>query len=610
MAPVRRWPGWDGWVALTATVTLLALWVLHPVGDMGGPVALCAAATAAHLALTWASRRPRPRPCEVPPGIRIVVCIPTHNNASTIADVVERCLAHGRPVLVVDDGSTDGSGTLARKAGATVLTHTTNRGKGAALESALDWAAANGFSHLVTIDADGQHEPDDLPSFFEAIRSDPDVIHAGVRNMDAAPKGARYARTNSNFWVWVSTGLRIGDTQCGFRAYPVCAIRALNLVPSRYQWEVEVLVRAAWAGIGIEDRPCRVYYPPPEERVSSYRKVVDTLRISWLNTHLIAERLLWPPRWFPARRSWRGAHRGQLWGWKLYLFALRRFGRGPVLVALVPLVGFYWLFLGAQRRGLDAYLRRRFPHQGPGERARSRFRLLLNFATSIVDRFYVYHHPHHLTLDRSAVPGLSKQIGSSKGLIVVSSHQGAADFAGVLLGATRSRKVHLLLYGSPGDPYVRLLRELPDPPSLIFVNDATQHASLTAIRALQAGDVVALKGDRPVDPRTARVRFLGDPIRLPTGPYLLASLSGAPIVFLGCFRTGPSTYRFEADGPHVVPRFTKDERDVALRHWAQHFASVMEHWTELYPLQWYNFHDPWESDAGAPDAGGVGRTES
>jgi len=293
-----RWPGWDGWLLLSLAVIALILFAARPIEGIGIPALFGAAIALGLLGLLAGYRHPRRQPTPVLSAVRILTVIPTKDNEGSIAAVVTGCFAHTSDLLVIDDGCTDRTVERAEAAGATVLRHPHNRGKGAALETALDWAAGHGFSHIVAIDADGQHEPDDLPSFYDAIRAHPDAVIAGVRDMSQAPSSAGYARANSNFWVWVETSQRMGDTQCGYRAYPVGPTRSLCLVPSRYQWEVEVLVRSVWAGIPVVDHPCRVFYPPAEERVSSYRKVVDTARISWLNAHLIAERVLWPPRWF------------------------------------------------------------------------------------------------------------------------------------------------------------------------------------------------------------------------------------------------------------------------------------------------------------------------
>ncbi len=601
----RRWPGWEGWLLVVVALTAAGGSWLRGTDPVFALAILAVPAT--WLVLTALLRTPRRAPTP-DLGLRILTVIPTKDNAGSIAEVVQGCLAHTEHVLVVDDGCTDGSGELADAAGAMVVRHPVNRGKGAALETALDWAADNGFSHIVAIDADGQHEPDDLPSFYDAVRAQPDAVVAGVRDMSEAPKGARYARANSNFWVWVESGQRMGDTQCGYRAYPVAPIRSLALVPSRYQWEVEVLVRSVWAGIPVIDHPCRVFYPPAEERVSSYRKVVDTARISWLNAHLIAERILWPPRWFPGRRSWQGSHRGFTAGWKLYLWVLKTLGPGPVRVALVPLVAFYWVFLGAQRPGIAHYLRRRFPEASGPKRAWLQLRLLLEFAWSLVDRFHVLlHGPDsealQLELDRTEVPGLRDQLYgdgafAGKGVMMISGHLGNADLGGMLLRG-KDRKVNLLLYRAPGDPYFALMQDLlgPRAPAIIAINDGSQIASLSAIKALKNDEVVAAKGDRVVDGRTARCEFLGAPIDVPTGPFLLAALSGAPVVFIGCFRTGSGQYRFHAVGPRTLSFTSRKTREADLQRWAQEWVDVMAEWTATYPLQWFNFYDPWEGSS-------------
>lgn len=230
--------------------------------------------------------------------VRPAVLIPTHNNAGSVATVVAGALVHGHRVFVVDDGSVDGSGARAADAGATVLTHAINQGKGRALLTGMAAAAADGFTHAVCLDADGQHDPADIPSFVDAIHREPAAIFAGTRDLSTAPGSSRFGRAFSNFWIWFETGEAVQDTQCGFRSYPIGPVLALGLRGGRYELEVEVLTRSIWAGSPVRDLPCRVYYPPPDERVSSFRPFLDNVRISVMNTGLVVERLLWPPRWF------------------------------------------------------------------------------------------------------------------------------------------------------------------------------------------------------------------------------------------------------------------------------------------------------------------------
>ena len=142
---------------------------------------------------------------------RVAVLIPTFNNVGSVAEVVRGALASGLPVYVVDDGSTDGSGAAAK--GATLLTLPANRGKGGALLVGMGRLVADGFTHAICLDADGQHDPIDIPAFAAALDADPDAIVAGVRDLATAPPISQFGRRFSNFWIRVETGHRVADSQ-------------------------------------------------------------------------------------------------------------------------------------------------------------------------------------------------------------------------------------------------------------------------------------------------------------------------------------------------------------------------------------------------------------
>jgi len=218
----------------------------------------------------------------------ICVIIPTYNNAGTVVDVVARALAQGLPVIVVNDGCTDRTADLlaASSLPVTVLTHTHNRGKGFALKTALEHARKAGYRYAVTLDADGQHYPEDLPLFLSAVDSHPGALILGSRNLaaDNMPGGNSFANRFSNFWFRVQTGRRIPDTQTGFRAYPLDRLPDLRLLTARYEAELTLLVFSAWKGVELVPVPIRVCYP--EDRVSSFRPFRDFFRISVLNTFL------------------------------------------------------------------------------------------------------------------------------------------------------------------------------------------------------------------------------------------------------------------------------------------------------------------------------------
>ncbi len=227
---------------------------------------------------------------------RHLMVIPVYNHAATLRTVAERAMAFG-PLLVVDDGSTDGGADALSGLAVTVIRHGMNRGKGAAILTAAKHAEELGYTHIVTLDADGQHDPADTPKFLAALAEEPMSIVVGARDFDTAnvPGASRFGRKFSNFWLRVQTGQRLSDTQSGFRAYPVSVLRSLRFSETRYSFEVEVLVRASWAGLRLRDVNISVHYPPAEERVSHFQGFADNLRISLLNTRLTMRAMLpWP----------------------------------------------------------------------------------------------------------------------------------------------------------------------------------------------------------------------------------------------------------------------------------------------------------------------------
>lgn len=235
--------------------------------------------------------------------------IPVYNNAGTVGDVVRRAMLRVEDVIVVNDGSTDGTGEiLAGIAGIEIVTHPVNRGKGYALRSGLAAADKRGFRYALTIDADGQHFPEDAALFVEQARLTPGALVIGARNLtqENMPSKNTFANRFSNFWFRLETGKRMDDTQSGFRLYPLEPLRGMRLITRRYEWELESAVRLAWRGVPVVNIPVRVWYAPDGERVSHFKPVKDFTRISLLNSVLVLAALLWyyPVKFFKWL-SWR-----------------------------------------------------------------------------------------------------------------------------------------------------------------------------------------------------------------------------------------------------------------------------------------------------------------
>jgi len=201
------------------------------------------------------------------------------------------------PVIVVDDGSLDGTcESLGSTDCAAVIRHPVNRGKGAALVTGFNRAIALGFSHAITIDADGQHFADDIPAFEQATTRSPEAFIIGARDIAkaGAPAQRQIANRISNFWFRVETGIPMGDTQCGFRCYPLAATLSLRTQAARYAYELEVMVRAAWAGHELVAVPVRADYAAPSSQRSHFRPFVDFTRISCIHARLACQSICLP----------------------------------------------------------------------------------------------------------------------------------------------------------------------------------------------------------------------------------------------------------------------------------------------------------------------------
>jgi glycosyltransferase involved in cell wall biosynthesis len=225
---------------------------------------------------------------EVMKDKRICVVVPTYNNANTIVDVVKRVLVITDNVIVVIDGCTDDTRERLKEIdepALEIIDYEQNRGKGYALLEGGKYAIKKGYEYAITIDSDGQHFPEDIPLFVEALEQHPGALIVGARNLQEKnmPGGNTFANKFSNFWFTVQTGIRLPDTQTGFRVYPLSKLSGMRWITSRYEAELELLVFAAWRGLELVPVPVRVYYPPQGERISHFRPVADFVRISLLN---------------------------------------------------------------------------------------------------------------------------------------------------------------------------------------------------------------------------------------------------------------------------------------------------------------------------------------
>jgi len=225
------------------------------------------------------------------------IIIPVYNHAKKIGEVIKKSLKLNMPVFVVNDGSTDSTyDKIIGINGIHYLHHNKNRGKGAAITTGFteavkvaDWA--------ITIDADGQHNPEDALKMIQAIPENERPIVVGMREgmmEKGVPWTSRFGRKFSNLWVLLSGGPKMTDSQCGFRIYPLPESYDLKVIAERFQFEVEILVKARWKKIPVIECPISVSYAQGTERISHFRPFIDFLRNSSTFARLIFQRIMIP----------------------------------------------------------------------------------------------------------------------------------------------------------------------------------------------------------------------------------------------------------------------------------------------------------------------------
>lgn len=231
-----------------------------------------------------------------------VVVAPTYNNSSTLLNIVDRIRVLNIPLIVVNDGSSDNTALLLTQwltdnpgANVRILTHTSNRGKAAALMTGFRAAGQWGYTHAATMDTDGQLDPEQLPQLLETARQSPGSLILGVRDDRAAdyPKKSRWGRRLSNTAIRLECGHRIHDSQCGLRLYPLKLVLGIPCRAGRFGYETEIITRAVWAGWSIVEFPANCRYLQGDQRVTHFKAGRDTVRHLWLHTRMLAL-AMWP----------------------------------------------------------------------------------------------------------------------------------------------------------------------------------------------------------------------------------------------------------------------------------------------------------------------------
>ncbi|MDE1310695.1 glycosyltransferase family 2 protein [Vibrio aestuarianus] len=552
--------------------------------------------------------------------------IPCYNHGSTVAEVVSSLSAFELPILLVDDGSNQQTkqalSNVAQQTHVHLITLEQNQGKGGAVMAGIRQAQQLGFSHVIQIDADGQHDLQALPKLLAASKQHPNHLISGQPIYDdSVPKARLYGRYATHIWVWIETlSFTIKDSMCGFRAYPVdLTVEVLNnhKIGTRMDFDIEILVRMYWHGVDIDFVETRVIYP--EGGVSHFDALWDNVKISWMHSKLFFGMLPRIPQLLKrnqSRHNKSGAEPNQHWskrqergtvlGIKALLAVYSLLGR-PIFNLMLKLVMSYYYLTGKQARQaseqylqhLQSYANRRkitLPNH------LSSYNHLLSFGHTMLDKLAAWKGD--FSVKNLTIHGqeLFQTLAERKqGVLLLGSHLGNIELCRALGRRHSHIKINALVFTEHAERFNAVMKAI-NPNSELNLIQVSRLGPDTAIllqQKIEQGEWVVIVGDRTSTSKETRAvwaDFLGQPAPFPQGPFMLASVLKAPVYLLFGLRDERSkTPHFNVYFEHFSDNIDlpRKERQAALAQVVQRYADRLEHYTLQAPLQWYNFFNFW-----------------
>ncbi len=553
--------------------------------------------------------------------------IPVYNHGTLIEATWERVRQFALPCLMVDDGSEPATAAIldrlaVREPLITLLRLPTNSGKGVASLYGIAEARRLGYTHALQMDADGQHNADDIPALLAMAKQEPEALISGAPQYGSDIPAARlYGRYITHVWVWIETlSFDIVDSMCGFRVYPVAATHALAqrvAIGKRMTFDTDIMVRLYWEGTPVRFLPTRVVYP--ENGISHFRAGRDNLQISGMHTRLVCGMLLRLPDLLrrkntvshevqqqsqqQSQQHWsQQRERGSEWGLQFCLACYRLLGKRVLNWLLYPVIGWFFLFARSARLESRRYLERVLPR--PVTPADS-FRHFMAFGRAVVDKLAAWGGD----IQRSDVrfpdrEQLVQHAASGKGVVILTSHLGNSDMCRALINSVPGIHINVLLFTRNAESINRTLQRVNPGAAMeiIQIGDVGPDTAIRLHEKVQRGEWIVIAADRTSPTamhRVTRVNFLGSPAPFPQGPFILAALLECPVYLLFALQ------QLETPDRHYdlyLELFTEQlllprrQRDALLVDTIGRYAARLEHYCRLAPLQWSNFFNFWQDN--------------
>jgi predicted LPLAT superfamily acyltransferase/GT2 family glycosyltransferase len=549
--------------------------------------------------------------------------IPIYNHKDSIGNTLASIAGFDLPCVVVDDGGDEPTKAVLaaleqQYEWVRVIALPQNSGKGAACREGFLWAIENGFTHALQIDADGQHNPQDIPALLAAAKNSPDALVSGcpVYN-DSVPRSRLYGRYITHFWVWIETlSLQIKDSMCGFRAYPLGETGRLirdGHIGERMDFDTDIMVRLYWRGVPVEFVPTAVNYP--EDGVSNFDVWKDNLRISKMHTRLFFGMLLRSPillwrKVFPKKPVSKDQHwasieeRGSAIGIKTLMTIYRWLGRWPFYIALWPVILYFYLSNANARQASHEFLQRiaeysNNPDSPTGVGAS--LRQFYEFGLSGLDKLAAWMGD--IKYDRLIFPNRSlllENISPTKGAILVSAHLGNVEACRGMAFGEAPVTINALVFTEHAQKFNHVLKSMNQDSdvNIIPLTDVSPATIVILKEKIERGEVLVIVGDRTsvtAEGRVHYIDFLGKPAPIGQGPFIMAMLLGCPIFSLFGIRQGKE-YHAKLDLLATSLQCPRSQREAKLKQVMAAYVANLEKYAVAYPLQWFNFYNFWQSD--------------
>ena len=557
--------------------------------------------------------------------------VPFYNHPQNIKALIAALKTYELPVIVVDDGSDEASklilAELERTEGILLLTRAQNGGKGIAMKDGFKFALNRGFSHVLQIDADFQHDAALIGEFLRQSEMHPQsIVCANPIYGEDAPKSRVYGRKITNFWVAINTlSLGIKDAMCGFRVYPLEQLKkaAAKSKTNRMEFDIEILVNAVRQGIDVCWIDTCVRYE--KGGVSHFKILRDNALISLMHAKCFfslpkfmlskiwracginlseknaasAQNYVEPQENAEQNLWWKKQERGGAFFLRLSLFLAQILPEFALKLIVKIVVWFYYIFSKNERENIAAFRRNLSVFAGSQTlKGTSVFSHFEAFGGAICDKCRVWKGK--IKDDELEIIDLerikSELIGAQKGQILLTAHLGNVEICKALAARVKGFRMVILTYDENSRKFNEVLREISKNDGsvrMMLVNELDVAAMLELKNIVESGEHIGIMGDRtPLGgDKAARVKFLGKEASFNYGPYLIAGILGVKISSLWCQKIG-GKFRIELVPLASAVKLGRD-RAAAAREYLQIYVRELENRCKQTPAQWFNFFDFW-----------------